>query len=737
MSPLAIEPLRGARGWGLRLVVDGVAHEIALPVRIGRYTARYAATAHGYGEMREDAAGLVGTLVVRLWGASVECRDRWAIGPDRFVVERHAHVIEGPAHAHPKAPGRRSGIDVSPLGFDSALMVPISNAREWSDVELFVPGVSYGDARPVAASSMGTTAAERLRLRRLAIREDRMAAPTLTVRTRDGATWSIEDLDPDLATIDADGAVVEGGETIIDDRIRVAALGLTLDAQGIHAGIWMPGSEGGLTYTTERLPLRQVRAWRRRGHPLAAGVSHRFRVAIRIERTHGPLMARDRAWRRAWASAAPCAVPADTDLVLAHATRVLSDAVQRRGERAGVPLQLDAVTGAPSGSRAALMGFVGANTDAAFVLLRMAGRAPGAVVERYREDGLAILRSFSSIPMDPPAGEGFDLATGRLTTYRKWHGSRAVYLRSIADGCLAALRAADLVDDARLRERLVGWATSAGGWFLDQQDRFARLPRAWRVGTGAVLDPSTTATAIAVPFLVALASVSEDDRFLDAAAGAAGHAWHQAGRHGWFAGATLDNPDVIDKEAGLYVLRGSLALFDATGDRVWLERAAASAAFTETWTVLRDIPMPVDADPRKLHWKPAARVIGQQLIATGVSMVDGFLAADAAAFARLAILTGDEHYLDVARLVTHGTKAMMALPGRTWDLAGPGWMQEHWSLAPRRGRGLNRDWLPWVSVAAVNGILDVEALGPTVTGEVLGRGRRHPSRGTPRLEAPC
>jgi len=37
------------------------------------------------------------------------------------------------------------------------------------------------------------------------------------------------------------------------------------------------------------------------------------------------------------------------------------------------------------------------------------------------------------------------------------------------------------------------------------------------------------------------------------------------------------------------------------------------------------------------------------------------------------------------------------------------------------GRGLDRDWLPWVSVAAVNGILDVEALGPEVAGQVLGR----------------
>ena len=37
------------------------------------------------------------------------------------------------------------------------------------------------------------------------------------------------------------------------------------------------------------------------------------------------------------------------------------------------------------------------------------------------------------------------------------------------------------------------------------------------------------------------------------------------------------------------------------------------------------------------------------------------------------LYTGDEHYMDVARILLHGTKAMLALPVRTYDLAGQGW----------------------------------------------------------------
>ena len=65
------------------------------------------------------------------------------------------------------------------------------------------------------------------------------------------------------------------------------------------------------------------------------------------------------------------------------------------------------------------------------------------------------------------------------------------------------------------------------------------------------------------------------------------------------------------------------------------------------------------------------------------------------------------HYLDVARLLLHNTKNMLALPGRTFDLATPGWQQEHWSLAPRRGYGLHRGWLPWVATSQLNGIFGV------------------------------
>jgi hypothetical protein len=90
--------------------------------------------------------------------------------------------------------------------------------------------------------------------------------------------------------------------------------------------------------------------------------------------------------------------------------------------------------------------------------------------------------------------------------------------------------------------------------------------------------------------------------------------------------------------------------------------------------------------------------------------VDQYLDWAVPTYAKLYKYTKDEHYLDVARVLLHGTKAMLALPGRTYDLKGPGWQQEHWRMGPIRGIGAHRTWLPWISVNHLHGITGLEQL---------------------------
>jgi hypothetical protein len=95
--------------------------------------------------------------------------------------------------------------------------------------------------------------------------------------------------------------------------------------------------------------------------------------------------------------------------------------------------------------------------------------------------------------------------------------------------------------------------------------------------------------------------------------------------------------------------------------------------------------------------------------------VDEYLDWAVPYYARLYKYTSDVHYLDVARILLHDTKSMLALPGRIYDLKGPGWQQEHWRMGPGiRGIGAHRTWLPWISVNHLHGIIGLEELDPVL-----------------------
>jgi hypothetical protein len=100
-----------------------------------------------------------------------------------------------------------------------------------------------------------------------------------------------------------------------------------------------------------------------------------------------------------------------------------------------------------------------------------------------------------------------------------------------------------------------------------------------------------------------------------------------------------------------------------------------------------------------------------------VGGVDYYLEWGVPAYAKLYKYTHDEYFLNVARILLHNTHAMLALPGRTFDMLGPGWQQEHWGMGPSRlGRGVGwyRYWLPWVSTNQLYGITGLEEFDPAL-----------------------
>jgi uncharacterized protein YyaL (SSP411 family) len=349
---------------------------------------------------------------------------------------------------------------------------------------------------------------------------------------------------------------------------------------------------------------------------------------------------------------------------------------------------------------------------------------PAPWPDSVRRNAIELFDTFANkLPLAPPRGEGFDLRTGQLAQALFVQGVQEVFLRSFTDDLKATLR-------AYRREKAAGfdhpnwlaWARSFADWLLPQQAPAGGFPRTWTYGkpTVSISDPSPAASYNAVPFLALLSQLTGERKYLDAALRAAEFCW-QRQRGGVFAGGTIDNPDVIDKEAGTLSLEAYLTLYDVTENKIWLDRAQAAANFAETWMFVWNVPMPDGADDAQLHWKKGVSTVGAQLIASGHSLTDHYMAFDADEFAHLYRLTGDTHYRDVAKILLHNTLGMVSLPAHPYDLRGPGWSQEHFSFAPWRGHGLHRGWLPWVTTSHLNGILGLEELDKKLFEELSNR----------------
>jgi hypothetical protein len=703
----------GAEGHGVAFRIADECFSAPLPVAVfveedGVRRGQFA----GYTSAWRSGGGLTGPVVTGtvalelVAGVRLSVTDSWSLTDYGVELSRSARIT-----------------GTAPASFGTAVAVRTVRAGGWPDVEPFAPGVAYGNGERVAPLALAGAPVRESGVGTVLIREDRLTAPVFALRYPDGGWIAVLDPAPDGATVAADGVVEDGGESLCDEHMRFLSLGGRLVRPSLLELLaCYPGTEGEHTYSSGGLPLQQLRAWRRRYHPLRDGFVQQYRVGFAAGSAGTFPAFRDDVWRLAWSILAPAVAPADMTAVVGQSADVLASQVTARHGITGVRLESDAViTGRDGLDDSAVMGFVGANTDAAYALLRVGDSTSGAAGRRHRELGESILDSFARLPMSPPAGEGFAMDTGELTTYRRFRGRPAVYARALAEGGLAALQAADweLRRHGTERPRWLEWAASIGDWLVGQQESGGAIARAWEAGTGAVLDPSTTAGYTVVPFLLTLHRFAGDSGYGRAGLRAAEYSWSHGGERGVFAGATLDNPDVIDKEAAILSAEAYLAVLDSTGEQRWLERAIEAARAAETWIYIWNVPMPRDADDRLLHWKRGVPTIGHQLIATGVSMTDGFLAANAAVFARLFQETDDRHWLDLARIVVHGTTSMLALDGRVYDLRGPGWQQEHWSFSPRRGFGLNRRWLPWVPVAHIRGVHRVEDLGPDIARLVL------------------
>jgi hypothetical protein len=650
----------------------------------------------GYDSVQKTAQGFEGKASVSgPSGIIFRVDDRWKTEADALCLIRRLVVS-----------GNSAG------GFVSSISFSARSALHREQIAVFAPGMLYGGTDHHEDWAIGGPATYREGQGRMQIREDRLPIPMVGVLSHDGSSITVLDPTPNGATTVADSHD-RNVTTLTDSRFQFGAIVADDTAGHLSLGFCFPGTEGEVTYRGGTYPGGQIHEWRRRYHPLQNGFVQAYDVHFRFARGEGsfPEFYRN-GWRWAWKVLGPAVYPQDIPLIRQSLIDMLAGRVVQTPSGTGIP-NFIAWQGsqAPFFSRAAVMGFTGKNLEAARVLLGDSDRDPSARGEWHRKLALAIIKSFLTLRMNPPVGEGFDLFSGQPVVAIP--RDQEVFLRSFGDD-FSSLTKAYLTEhrEGRDHSEWLKCCIEFANWLLTQQDASGGFPRAWRPGTGEVADASLLSGYNAIAFLALLSQATENEKYLHAAIRSADFCWSSGQSDGIFVGGTIDNPNVIDKEAGTLSLEAYLALHEVTHDRKWLQRAEAAANYAETWIYCWNVPMPGDEADGNLHWKRGVPTIGLQLIATGHSLVDEYMAGDAGAYLQLHILTRDPHYLDVARILLNDTKAMVAIPGRLYDLPGPGWQQEHWSLAPVRGLGLHRGWLPWVATSQLDGLYESERLDP-------------------------
>lgn len=697
--------VRAASGeWGIE-IAGGATPRIVQPkparLEIFRPEEDIRQLAAAYSTVEKSAEGLNARAEIAYTNNVVfHVQDRWSLTRAVVSVSRKVEVTGN-------APG----------GFYSSVVFAVDPSVQWTNVNCLAPGALYGDPTYDGARSPGGTL--NYAARRFIMREDILPAPLFAVSFSNGASVAMLDPTPRGDTTEEETRLAK--PVITDARLQFGALGAWQEDDGpIEFGFRFPGTSDSLGGMRGR-GSPSGRRWIRRYHPISKGFAQNYQVRFRFGQNESFRDVTRNAWRWAWNALNPPIYYTDVEQL----RRVLLDHLEAQANtidgRTAIPFVISSIetNQVQWNYTMVAMGFVGKDIECADQLLREGDRDKTERGLKIRQTGLAIISTLiHALPTVPLQGTGFDLATGKPWTgdHQEWV---APWLRNATESMRVLMRAYRREKaEGRQHPEWFNWVKQYVDWLVLQQRPDGSFPRCWKAGSSEVAEPTGTTSYAPVPLLVLMTGETGDPKYQQAATRAADYVWTNFGSRGFYVGGASDNPNITDKEAGMLSMEAFLSLYVSTKEPKWLERAEAAANYAESWIWIWKVPMPVDADDAQLYWKQGVPALGfQGITAMNPGSVDEYLDWAVPSYAKLYKLTKDPHYLDVARLLLHDTKQMVALPGRQYDMRGIGWQQEGWRMGPGgsgRGVGGHRFWLPWVSANHLYGMTGLEEYDPAL-----------------------
>lgn len=216
-------------------------------------------------------------------------------------------------------------------------------------------------------------------------------------------------------------------------------------------------------------------------------------------------------------------------------------------------------------------------------------------------------------------------------------------------------------------------------------------------------------TVIPIPFLCALAEeYPGNGKYREAAVKAGEYTLKHELQFELYQGGTMDNPNIVDKEASQYVMAGMYSLYELTNNKKYLEAAAKAARQFVTWNYIWNAPMRRGTilQEKGLHTKGMGAI--NSIWCGGV--VDIYSLFHIKELYLIGKETGEKFMKDMAAWISVAAHQILSWPGDYMGFTDTGMQPEGFGICPQ---GLDEDmikkgdiWgtLGWIYSAGIGGM---------------------------------
>ena len=423
-------------------------------------------------------------------------------------------------------------------------------------------------------------------------------------------------------------------------------------------------------------------------HPMREGFAQDYAIAVNFGQytDFGRMM--KTTWRQVYPRLKDRLFKVDNGLLYQNMMKLLKDVTKQFGDTWGTPFVAQLPDFDPN-SFSAEIGFVGQQTGIGYQLIRYGtlNNDPEAV-----RKGMGIINYWVN-------GTMTETGCPRVWVHLSAHQfePQPQWVREIGDGLEGILDAWKFEHDrGNEHENWLQYCVSTADWLTERQEPDGSWFRAYYFDNQPCMD-SKASTPCVIRFLLQMYGITGNETYLDSAIKAGEWTYERLYKGFEYRGGTCDQSDVMDKESGIYAMFAFTALYEATGGAKWLEAACGAADYTETFTFVWSFPV-YSQYPK--HPFTRNHISGQSQVTVGTGGGDIYMAACSYAYYKLYVLTGDEHYADLAEFLNLNCKQVNDIDG-SCGYRYIGLVNEGGGFSEQDFRS-RYHWLPWCTFVEVD-----------------------------------